>query len=248
MNKQMIVTLVAGMVFPGVALAFDVGYIVVTKGKFGSTLSALSGSCTDPDAANFGSDCINAAIGANNLIVAGQRGEHRTNFSPRLQENILNFNFFGTAPSNRINVNLHPSAIGASDAKDWENGFTGSVDMGGDGVLSVGDIVTLNLGGWYMNWGASNSLQGTDTSTNQGRTSASATGSITSVLNPREAGFTVSWLSFIDSGPFSGSSFAWEISGVLGPVPEPETWAMLLAGLGLVSGAAYRRRKITNVA
>ncbi len=40
----------------------------------------------------------------------------------------------------------------------------------------------------------------------------------------------------------AGSLYVASLSGVTAPVPEPETYAMLLAGLGLV-GAVSRRRK-----
>jgi hypothetical protein len=33
------------------------------------------------------------------------------------------------------------------------------------------------------------------------------------------------------------------VAALLAPVPEPETWAMMLAGLGTVFGVARRRRK-----
>ncbi len=32
----------------------------------------------------------------------------------------------------------------------------------------------------------------------------------------------------------------------LSPVPEPESWAMLLAGMGLIGGMAHRRRQIAS--
>lgn len=39
------------------------------------------------------------------------------------------------------------------------------------------------------------------------------------------------------------SSLGFMIEGTLAPVPEPETWAMLLAGLGLVGAMARRQRE-----
>ena len=42
---------------------------------------------------------------------------------------------------------------------------------------------------------------------------------------------------------FAGETMAWE---VVGAVPEPEQWAMLLVGLGLLGWTAHRRAKIAG--
>jgi len=54
---------------------------------------------------------------------------------------------------------------------------------------------------------------------------------------------------FINGGPnaLAGMSYVFEVrNGVVSdptPIPEPETWAMLLAGLGIVGMSAKRRRR-----
>lgn len=48
-------------------------------------------------------------------------------------------------------------------------------------------------------------------------------------------------LILVSDNNFSGTQFTQFIALEIAPVPEPETWAMLLAGLGLVGGAARRR-------
>ena len=52
---------------------------------------------------------------------------------------------------------------------------------------------------------------------------------------------------FIDGGPnaLAGRSFVFEVRNgePRSPIPEPETWAMLLAGLGVVGVTAKRRRR-----
>ncbi|WPB57248.1 FxDxF family PEP-CTERM protein [Xylophilus sp. GOD-11R] len=75
--------------------------------------------------------------------------------------------------------------------------------------------------------------------------------------NSRESGFTISLTQgvnyiFVNTGnrPYSTGPFTTQISGLgtvqaLAAVPEPETYAMLLAGLGLV-GAMARRRQIRS--
>jgi hypothetical protein len=64
----------------------------------------------------------------------------------------------------------------------------------------------------------------------------------------------VARLSFAPTGSFSGPYGYWpsidnlRIDEVAAPVPEPETYAMLLAGLGLMGGIARRRKqKLANV-
>ena len=68
-------------------------------------------------------------------------------------------------------------------------------------------------------------------------------------------GVVVRYVSTIQGGTFDGFQANWRLEGTFGPltpsavvpsIPEPETYAMLLAGLGLV-GVAARRRKKTGV-
>jgi hypothetical protein len=76
----------------------------------------------------------------------------------------------------------------------------------------------------------------------------------TAVLSSAENSYDISWFGvFGNSGPgFLGTSasFQIEFSAYAGPVaaiPEPETYAMLLAGLSLL-GIAARRRKQKDAA
>lgn len=48
---------------------------------------------------------------------------------------------------------------------------------------------------------------------------------------------------FGDPTGFGGVGMAWHFEGVVGVVPEASTWAMMLAGLGLVGFAARARRR-----
>ena len=52
----------------------------------------------------------------------------------------------------------------------------------------------------------------------------------------------------ITSATFTSSQSAFEIDALASAVPEPATWAMMMAGFGLIGGAARRRRRVnTNV-
>jgi hypothetical protein len=66
------------------------------------------------------------------------------------------------------------------------------------------------------------------------------------------------WLDYLNSNPYSANSYAasiWSVQGqgasgwgaqdvaVFAPIPEPETYAMLLAGLGLLGFMARRRKQ-----
>lgn len=60
--------------------------------------------------------------------------------------------------------------------------------------------------------------------------------------------YRIGWEHYITStddpsGAYVGFCARWIIEGTMTTVPEPETWAMFAAGLGLVGIAARRRRK-----
>lgn len=55
--------------------------------------------------------------------------------------------------------------------------------------------------------------------------------------------FELSWSAYNSQGPFQGMTGHWTLTGTaVTAVPEADTYAMLLAGLGLV-GMAARRQK-----
>jgi hypothetical protein len=45
------------------------------------------------------------------------------------------------------------------------------------------------------------------------------------------------------SGTFGAGAYAGNLKAVTAPVPEPQTWAMMLGGLGLIGFMSYRRRQ-----
>lgn len=223
------------------AQAVGVSSITVTAAQFSLGLP-ISGTCSSPNASNF-SGCVNAAIGTENTIAAGFTGGARADSLPQVPNDIVNFNFFGTNPSNRVTTDLFNTAVGAAPANDWTTGFQGTVNLGGDNVLSNGDVVSLNLGGFYATWNGTNFLQGTNSAGPNG-TSTSALGTITGVTNATTGAFTVAWQSYITGGPFDTQTGYWNVSGNVAAVPEASTYGMMLAGLGLVGAMVARRRKL----
>jgi hypothetical protein len=195
------------------AQAVAVSTITITGGDF--AMGPASGAC-DPGPGGFGNfRCVTA--GSNPTLTANSTS------SP---SSITAFNFFG-AP---VTTFLASSATGAANANDWTLGFTGDVTAG---------AMTLNLGGFYANWSGTNFLQGTDSSTNGGLTSAAATGTASG------GNFDITWHSYIGTAPFNGQTGNWHLTGTytLAPVPEASTYGMMLAGLGLVGAVAARRRR-----
>jgi hypothetical protein len=86
------------------------------------------------------------------------------------------------------------------------------------------DLSTLT---WF--WNVSNFSQG----------NVQATGT----WDPSTGVYHLAWNAPFTSGyNFDGLVGQWTMTGVA-VVPEPETWAMLLAGLGLVAAAARRKAK-----
>lgn len=121
------------------------------------------------------------------------------------------------------------------------NTFTALTAAGAANSLSGNPIqgtatasqITLDLGSWYVNWSGSNFLQAPVGSTVVGSYD-SGTGA-----------FNLSWSSLITTQPFPGQTGYWNVSGIAtaAPVPEASTYAMMLAGLGLVGTMVGRRRK-----
>ena len=55
--------------------------------------------------------------------------------------------------------------------------------------------------------------------------------------------FTLHWSLLNADGPFQGYTSDWVLTGTaVAVVPEPEAYALMLAGLGLIAGAVRRRR------
>lgn len=58
--------------------------------------------------------------------------------------------------------------------------------------------------------------------------------------------FSATWSLMNSNNAFAGMTSTWTVNGVAAAVPEASTYAMMLAGLGLVGGMTVRRRHITS--
>lgn len=99
-------------------------------------------------------------------------------------------------------------------------------------------FITADFSGFFTEWNGNRFWQG-----------GHATGTAEWVTQPTvEASsgtynFTLQWSLVNDNGPFQGFTSDWVLTGTaVAVVPEPETYALMLAGLGLVGGAVRRRR------
>lgn len=115
---------------------------------------------------------------------------------------------------------------------------TGSVDMSGWMVTWNGQQVDLSTGAWQV---LSSSGSGMPTS---GYTNGTGIFNWSGLYGDS---YTLDYTATVLSGPFLGIQWALHLEGEVLPVPEPSTYGMMLAGLGLVGGAAARRRKQTEI-
>lgn len=215
----------AALAVTQLAKAVAVASVTITGGTFSVGTPIDLATCDSAFSPTFGT-CKHVSVGPNNVLVAGQIGEPITNTAPiPAEDRTVSFLLFNRLWTER----LAASAVGAGNARDWDNGFSGEID---------GDTITLNMGGWFGNWVGTSFFEGTDSS-GAPFTSTAATGTIDA-----EGNFQVDWTSAAIGGPIDGQTIFWRLTGVAQPVPEPETWGMLLAGLGLIGVAAARRRSL----
>lgn len=221
--SQLVAGVLGGAALGGAQLAKAVAIasVTITGGTFSYSTPIDEAFCGSASSSSF-VGCREVTVGANNVLVAGQTGEPIVSSSSIPEaDRTVSFMFFGRLWTQRLAASA--DFVGA---RDWDNGFSGEIE---------GNTLTLNMGGWFGNWGGTNLFGGTDSSGDEGRTSTAATGTIDDQGN-----FQVDWFTYQRGGPTDNQTFYWRLTGVAQPVPEPETWAMLLAGLGLIGAAACR--------
>lgn len=98
-------------------------------------------------------------------------------------------------------------------------------------VDDVAGTITIDLSAWTAHWNGTNFNQGSST--------------VTGTWDAVTGAYDVSWASTVVGGPFNGQTGNWTLQGTaVAAVPEAETYAMMLAGLGLVGTMVARRRKL----
>lgn len=227
------------------AATLSVESMTVTGGAFnmGPTNLGVSGCVVGGFGAHqcftAGGSIGDGTLGDNAIDADGLAGS-------ALVQTLAAFTFFGGP----VNNYFAHTAAGAADDPD-PDAITATID-------TVANTLTADFSGFYANWSGTNFAQGPQTITLAsaaypvplplaGGSSAIpglATGVITGPTgNPNEYSYTLSWQSLITTDPFKGQIGNWNLQGTLvAAVPEPETYAMMLAGLGML-GMAARRRK-----
>lgn len=101
-----------------------------------------------------------------------------------------------------------------------------------------GPAITADFSGFFTEWNGNRFWQG-----------GQATGTGEWIIQPApgaefgQYNFTLHWSLVNEHGPFQGFTSDWVLTGTAtAAVPEPETYALMLAGLGLVGGTVRRRR------
>nr|WP_229258200.1 PEP-CTERM sorting domain-containing protein [Duganella margarita] len=122
----------------------------------------------------------------------------------------------------------------ASPSSDWDTLKAFSLTIG-DVSYSMSDVAFANHAN-YTNVGGLSDENHLDTGTND---------FAFSVFHDDETA-TLTYSSLVAPGFWSSGYRPLTITqvGVVSQVPEPETYAMLLAGIGLLGGATLRRRKL----
>lgn len=92
---------------------------------------------------------------------------------------------------------------------------------------AVNGTLTADLSSLIAEWNGTEFVQGN-----------TATGTWNSVTGV----YSISWSRLIVGGPFSGFTGSYTMTGIANAVPEPETYAMMLAGLGMVGFVGMRRK------
>ena len=151
-------------------------------------------------------------------------------------DNVSNQSIFGGSSSNIAFKSTINFGVTAADAGSWQ--FRAGVDFGkGGAVFLDGHAVSTNTSDmwWAGNYGNTSSVFAFGSNLSAGNHTVTIYGLEGCCDGGQQVQFN------------PGSGFQSFSAGSLAPVPEPETYGMLLAGLGFV-GFVARRRKARNAA
>ncbi|MDP2825110.1 MAG: FxDxF family PEP-CTERM protein, partial [Sulfuritalea sp.] len=101
------------------------------------------------------------------------------------------------------------------------------------GDATYSGAMTVDLSSFTAFWNGTNFNQG----------DAGVVGTVDAAGN-----YAISWSSLIVGGPFNNFTGSWTATGHVNVVPEAETYAMMLAGLGLLGFAARRTKQQESTA
>jgi hypothetical protein len=145
---------------------------------------------------------------------------------------IVAFNFYN-APMTTFTAATAPGAAGSTSGNPIEGTATAST-------------ISLDFGSFYGNWSGTNFRQAPS---HAGPGSSASNWNaiddnpvVTGTYDSTTGAFDISWSAFVTTAPFPGSTGYWHLTGIATAVPEASTYAMMLAGLGLVGGMTARRR------
>jgi hypothetical protein len=208
------------------AQAFSVESMTLTGGSLNITDpsgNSISGplSLAPGAAATVTDGTINGVIDAD--------GHHGSVSNPVLTTDLLGITVFGyfahsaaTPDTNATMITIHdpdPDAISMSGTP-WDY------------------LISADFSGFFVDFNGNKILQG-----------GTATGTGNWIVIPTVEGgqgvfdFALSWSAYNAQGPFLGLTGNWTLTGTaVTAVPEANTYALMLAGLGLVGFAARRRQ------
>ncbi len=152
--------------------------------------------------------------------------------TPAVYDNISNHGLFGSSNSNIAFKSTVNFGVSSANAGTWE--IRSGVDFGGGGAIFVDGLAyDFKSNDMWWNGSYSNPSQYFDITLNlsAGNHTLNLYGLEGCCDGNQQAQFKIG----------NGNFTTFSTSDTLAPVPEPETFAMLLAGLGLV-GFATRRK------
>lgn len=158
--------------------------------------------------------------------------------------NALNYEIDGFVFNNTLdNIDISAGAPWAGHGPAYSGSFAALNNYGGAGEITKAGGGTFSFESlWLKSW-----YNNVATGTISGWLNGAQVGSVSGVRNTSWTQFTGNFASIdklrIDFGNYFLMDDISLNSANVSPVPEPETYAMLLVGLGLMGGMARRRKQ-----